>query len=1044
MVRALCAAAGILGVTATTHAAAPEWVRAALPGGMAPIQRILNLGEAPVPPERFVLELARSAYNLPETQPRAIEGLTRLRLYLDSLARIRRVLRRRGDPAMLVEAVGFVRAGDGTVVADGRPPGAARRAALALAGFDVERLAAHLAEGAAPPEIGRDETIPLPLDHARWKRLLGQSAPAGAVTPVEDDEVLLAILGDRNAVFLYAGLMALDGDTLRLVASADLLRTIHREHAAAFAAAARSLRVKNAAIDVRGDLAMRAAWESLVGEQVETPQRFIRALLARDRGRLALFYDLVTHLSEPAFRFVAGGTAAAGHQPETINQRLRTLRRLYEIFSLVDVNRRIEDSPFSRQTVDLAFLLHAIWVDDEGRLDVPGRWDLWQEAFRTDELPEAVSSGSRLLTLSASHPLGPIELAELVCLNPPQVRRARFNAVQFIMRVSRAGAAPRSEGELLAMVRGFGRYPALMLTLERMAIRDPALFVRAAYHARALERIPDSRRRTVSIALFQGALAVLDRARFTRVLDVAASESLLASLLDVGAGAGSPSGGVGRWLRDRAIPILTARTAPSQPARGFSGGRTAEDVVIDTLAGAGSAVPGPLITWEATTYHVDVAAGERRRIRRAREKQAGDSLDAVLSYQAAVEELRRQWDPAGMGAVETAFRKLVRGSSTAWWADNAIAEIEDVLGRWPIMTGARRAETLDRLAAAGDALLAQVLAAMVYAVHLGDPDELILVEPNLATRHDFGAGLADLDQRRRRPWTIPAEQSGTGLVWHVAGSLLGLDIGLARLSLRRIVTNRIPPAPRLATNDRQAFAEQVVLMNPFDTTDANRDTIARALARGRDRIRQLTRDPIDLPAVAARLGLDAWRAQALAWVLGVAPDRAPALFSLSELFWLGLSDDTSPDTRKEGPGAADGGASARRDVPRGLDTWGASMVSIDGCLCTRLRASGTAGRSVGVAAPPQELLGRAANGFVAAVVPDLALRIAELLSEHDLPAALARGILGAAAQDLVDETQPLHHADWQTVAASAQRLTRERFADYVSALASNGPLVLVR
>ncbi|MBI4476112.1 MAG: hypothetical protein HY654_03005, partial [Acidobacteria bacterium] len=79
--RAFCALTLALCLGQTTpEAAALDWYPAPLPGGPAPIIQLLGLGTAPVPPERFVLELARSTFNIPEGQRKAVDDLHNLRV----------------------------------------------------------------------------------------------------------------------------------------------------------------------------------------------------------------------------------------------------------------------------------------------------------------------------------------------------------------------------------------------------------------------------------------------------------------------------------------------------------------------------------------------------------------------------------------------------------------------------------------------------------------------------------------------------------------------------------------------------------------------------------------------------------------------------------------------------------------------------------------------------------------------------------------------------------------------------------------------------
>ena len=82
-------------------------------------------------------------------------------------------------------------------------------------------------------------------------------------------------------------------------------------------------------------------------------------------------------------------------------------------------------------------------------------------------------------------------------------------------------------------------------------------------------------------------------------------------------------------------------------------------------------------------------------------------------------------------------------------------------------------------------------------------------------------------------------------------------------------------------------------------------------------------------------------------------------------------------------------------------------------------------------------------GLTAAVVGDLNLHVAVMLKQLQLPAALARVILGAAAQDFIDSVRPTDPGDWLTLVRSARTLPRERMEDYVAAATASGPLIPV-
>jgi len=292
-------------------------------------------------------------------------------------------------------------------------------------------------------------------------------------------------------------------------------------------------------------------------------------------------------------------------------------------------------------------------------------------------------------------------------------------------------------------------------------------------------------------------------------------------------------------------------------------------------------------------------------------------------------------------------------------------------------------------------------------VDVGDPDGTVLLAGDVSHRHDFGLSARDAEQRLRTAWAVPRQDVAPGLPWHVTGSLLGLDVGLAPLVLRRLTSERVLEAPKLTTNEREAFAVSVSLLNPFALLDADRDAIAGAVQRGRRRVQALAHDGTDLDPLADELALEGWRRRAVRWTLASEPDRVLSLLTLTELLTLG------------------GGRTAD------LNNWGMAMLTAQGCLCSRLTPPGRW----------PTLLGRPQLGLMASGMADLNLHVAMMLKELHLPAALAKVVLSAAMQDFIDEVKPSDDADWLTLVQAARSVSRERIEDYVAAATAAGPLV---
>ena len=185
-----------------------------------------------------------------------------------------------------------------------------------------------------------------------------------------------------------------------------------------------------------------------------------------------------------------------------------------------------------------------------------------------------------------------------------------------------------------------------------------------------------------------------------------------------------------------------------------------------------------------------------------------------------------------------------------------------------------------------------------------------------------------------------------------------------------------------------------------------------ALARGRARAAALKAGP--LPDTFAeemtRAGLSESRQNQLRWALearSASSDREvrstssdlDALLSLSDLYHLGSTTD----------------------LPAG---WGQAGRLIDGCWCVRVLDRSPIDRFRGYSI-----------GYVAVMVSDLPLRLAELLAELRVPADVIEPMLPFGVQDLLDQAAQFTADDWESLTWS-RKLTVTRVEDYLQALVS--------
>lgn len=299
-----------------------------------------------------------------------------------------------------------------------------------------------------------------------------------------------------------------------------------------------------------------------------------------------------------------------------------------------------------------------------------------------------------------------------------------------------------------------------------------------------------------------------------------------------------------------------------------------------------------------------------------------------------------------------------------------------------------------------DYLLAHALASWAYAPHVGETDGGAMVAGDGSLRHQLGVRLAGRARREQR-WKV-AGPPARGVV---AGSLLALDAPLAAWSLRRLSAAAMPPRRQIGGNDLISLMLTVALVDGRQLHDEQLATIASAAARGATRISTARTDPFTLMTIAGEVGISPWRTAVLPWMAEHEPERIAEQFSPTAVARAGGLRDT------------------------GLAAWGTANI-VTGCLCVAFPTLRV----------PELTLGRAADGIVGAQSSDLMLRIATLLAEMKMPGGLAAAVLSYAMRDFLDHVQPHHPADVEAFERQARAMSRRQLEDYLSAIATVGPL----
>lgn len=789
----------------------------------------------------------------------------------------------------------------------------------------VRNFVSLLGQPGQPPQDANIQpvTIAVPLTADHWRDVL--QVP-------DKGDLFSALISNRSAMLVCAGAMSTTPSTRAfLERDRGLLRWIVRTAPAAFWTSARSLNIERDRVIVPGGAAAEPVWEALAAEKVTRPADFVRALLTRDGGRLAWFFDAVGSMTPERAAMVFG--------PAAVATQIENARGWYAAFRSADSNWHLEEHPFLRGVHDPWMVSSQIAIE-HGAVAAPSQQWLWEALFSRVEYDRKSAAAQRrggdaAATLSW--------LTQQVTSATAKERRDRFEMIRFAQGVFPALRDDEWTDALIAL-SGFRRYKAVLITLDRMDVTAPRVYARVVESARQLHDQLSGRDERHAVIAFQAALAVLERARLSGAIDVSTAERMLLSLSDVvipGTDARRetrPAQAITRWMLSTMMDALPPLLQPDR----WTGSATAyESRLLQALAGAPSDSEAPVTRWEDLEYRVDWFAAEHARLKRIREQIESPGLDAAV--------------------------------------------------------------------ASGDAeKISSALLALIYTPALGDPEGPALLGQDIAQRHDFGlVGPAGL-RRESLAWAPPREQVGAGSPWHIEGSLLGLDIALARLALRRLVDNEMPLAPTINLNDQLNFARTALVLNPRDLTDADRDRIVAAIERGRERLNRAATNLDALMAIAAEVHLTAPVRETLAWTLTRTPDRVTSLFGLRDLLWLG-----------------------QPDLPQAtLDRWGVYAEA----LHSRARLA------MPRPASWEHFAGRSDGGLIATQTPDLVLRLAQETARLRLPAQLVPGLLMYAVQDYWHDVESRFPDDWPSMARQALALSPARVEDYVAALAGNGPL----
>ena len=671
--------------------------------------------------------------------------------------------------------------------------------------------------------------------------------------------------------------------------------------------------------------------------------------------------------------------------------------------------RLVEGTPTDTEQLprhlDPAEVLRAVMVGNDGAPRGPASRVFWSMAFRDraiaqQDLDVASSEWEDGAVIDAAFLLGAIMSV------PAHIGRSRLHVLCFAQRVFHE-AGREDAPEVLAVARAFGRYSMLMLSIERMGIRDAGVYVTLL---RSASRFSGTRNLSGwhdALSRFQGAIALVERARVARALSPAATGDALVALAEL-----PPESGVTEWLAEHLLPVLNLPLQPDFESR------ATESALLAVLAGEGPGVTASLESstdWEGLEYRFDRGAMQLERFERTRGELRGPSLDAALTVWMHMRRLERPVAAEDVAAVAETLLGVAAGLVTsdtggagvsarnvayARRLQSETAALHEVAEE---LNPGRLRDIVQDLGSIAEALAADALRTLLYTVHLAPAEGLI--DGDLAARHDFGADPGTDTALRRTPWTAP-RGIATAQGWSVQGSLLSLDLAFAHLYLPRV--SRVLPSGGLRfleEEDVLYLTHAVALFNPAAVSDTQVAGIAGAIRRGRERVERLAEDVTRISDLAQEIRLDPVRQDVLERAASAGVEGLDRLLARVELFWLGLRDADSLE----------------------LPNWGAPTTGLDGCLCLRVPF-------------PEDLdLHGSTRGRLAFRFADLQFSLAEEVDRLALPASVVRDLLPMATRELLDGARITHAGDIDALLQYVDELDASRIEDYVASLVHSGP-----
>lgn len=559
-----------------------------------------------------------------------------------------------------------------------------------------------------------------------------------------------AFLADPSLCRLYVALAKMDraaADGLKAQVPVEKLKAF--AHVLDFFGGLFEL--KDGAAVVPGGERSAAAWEKLVGVPRRNGAKFYEALIVRDDGWLASYYDALRRIHGPVLAYLT--------EPGRLERFYLAIRGR--------VTSPGPARPVFRSNTDLMLLTTRLRLEPDGSPHLPGNLDVWRRLFY--DSPDEVYDGYlKKAAASWADKDDVIEALFALCRKPVENEPLKiYLTLSDINRVRSTPLAPETVDRLARVWHRYGDQYSLFT--ETGALSD-ATILAFVDTAQGIDDIGDRLLRADTAGVMQSLVGIWQISVRNGEIAESQADAVLSGIL-------SQFGKLGnrRDLFDR------ARVAVELLARATGGGNaeSLQTHFINLLSGA--VAPADTESHQRVTDYM-------RRIFAAQRLLPLDLIFSAADHFAEVAD-GKQLDTALVNRLATQLEEiepnregLSRAEKTAisfgYWSERHLAQQRKLDIRKEVRKASRSPEKMRNLRGRLTVLLRDTLVGYNYLHYAPPGAQLLRTNPMFVRGHDFfGAGGAN------EMWH-EAEVFGTG--WpssaggRLVGSLAGLPYALAQ------------------------------------------------------------------------------------------------------------------------------------------------------------------------------------------------------------------------------------------------------------------------